>query len=152
MKNLLTLTCIVLLTFGISNTANAQDKNSDENHGNTLNTFVSFGDNTAIAANYEFQVVRNVTISPEAKIWFAGESTIALGARADYYFDSLLNLHKDWDIWSGIDASFFLDGNTDFQLNIHAGVEYIINGSWGIIAEFGSGKVTSGGIGLAIHF
>lgn len=125
---------------------------AQENHGGALNAFVKFGSNSSIAAHYEFQVAPNVTVSPEARIWFSGDNSLALGARADYYFDSLFNLAEPWDIWGGADAGFILDGDDDLSLNLHVGAEYKFNETFGIILEFGGGTTTAGGIGVGIHF
>ena len=127
---------------------------AQENHGNALNLFVKFGDNSSVSANYEFQVHPDITVSPEARIWFS-DGGLALGARADYYFDRLFNLAEPWDIWGGADAGFIVSGGDDkddFSLNLHAGAEYKFNDTWGIILEFGGGTTAAGGIGVGIHF
>ncbi len=147
MKNVFTLLITTLLTFGVSSTINAQQ----EGHGNALNLFVGFGDNTSISGNYEFEITPDITVSPEAKLWFANDFEIGAGARADYYFDRLLEMGSHWDFWAGIDAGFIVTGASDFQLNIHIGGEYQIDDKWGIILEGGGGKVASGGLGVAIH-
>lgn len=125
---------------------------AQENHGGALNTFVKFGSNSSVSAHYEIQVAPNVTVSPEARVWFSGDNNIALGARADYYFDSLFNLNEPWDIWAGGDAGFVVDGDDDFSLNLHIGGEYKFNETFGLILEFGGGTTAAGGIGLGIHF
>jgi len=150
MKNSFKLLFIIVLSLALSNSISAQDNKSTD-HGNALNVFVSFGHNTAISANYEINLSNDITFAPEAKIWFAGVNEIALGARADYYFDRIMNLSSSWDIWAGIDGSILIDGKSDFYLNLHAGVEYALSSKWGVIAEFGGGKATSGGIGIAFH-
>ena len=149
MKYLLTFLLFGSLFFGISNSVFAQ-----ENYGGALNAFVKFGDNSTLGANYEFQVAKDITASPEARISFSDDSWIALGGRADYYFDSLFKLKEPWDIWAGVDAGFFInnDSGDSFGINAHAGVEYKFSEMWGVIAEFGGGKATSGGIGVGIHF
>lgn len=119
-----------------------------------LNLFVSFGSDPAINGHYEIPIAENLTVSPSATVAFDLDY-IALGGRLDYYFDSLLKLNEPWDIWGGVDAGFVLgDGedNDDFSLNLHAGVEYKIDKTWGIIAEFGGGTASSGGLGVGIHF
>lgn len=148
MKNILTFLLAGGLFLALSGNVFAQ-----ENYGNALNAFVKFGDNSSLAANYEFQVAPSLTLSPEARVWFSGDNNLALGGRADYYFDSLFGLVEPWDIWAGVDAGFITgDGDDDFSLNIHAGVEYKINDFIGIIAEFGGGTTTAGGIGVGFHF
>lgn len=146
MKNLCTICLLAGLFFAVSATTFAQ-----ENHGGALNLFVKFGDNSSISANYEFQVHPDITVSPEARIWFS-DGGLALGARADYYFDRIFNLKEPWDIWGGADAGFIIDGEDNFSLNLHAGAEYKFNETLGIILEFGGGTTAAGGIGLAVHF
>ena len=147
-KNYVTL-CLIGLVLGFNQLA-AQD-----NYGSTLNTFVKFGSNSSIAANYEIQVAKDITLAPTARIWFSGKNTFALGGRGDFYFDRLFGLAQPWDIWAGADAGFVVSGDSnkdDFSLNLHAGVEYKFSSMLGVIFEFGGGNTSSGGIGLAFHF
>ncbi len=147
MKYLLTFLLFVSLLFGLSNTVVAQ-----ENYGGELNAYVKFGDNSSLGAYYEFQVLENITVSPEARISFGSDAFISLGGRADYYFDSLLNIDEPWDVWAGVDAGFIISGNDTFSVNLHIGGEYKFNETWGIIAEIGAGQEFTGGIGVGIHF
>lgn len=147
MKKLFNLFLAAGLFFALTGNLQAQ-----ENYGNALNAFVKFGDNSSISANYEFQVAPSLTLSPEARIWFSGDEELAIGGRADYYFDSLLGLVEPWDIWAGVDASFISGNGDDFGINAHIGVEYKISDLIGIIAEFGGGTTTAGGIGVGFHF
>jgi hypothetical protein len=147
MKNLFRLLLAAVLFLALSSQSYAQ-----ENYGGALNAFVKFGDNSSISGNFEFQVAPSLTLSPEARIWFSGDNNLALGGRADYYFDSLFGLVEPWDIWAGVDAGFITGDGDDFSLNFHAGVEYKISDFIGIIAEFGGGTVSSGGIGVGFHF
>ena len=146
MKKLVTL----LLTIGVFMIA-AETTYAQENYGGVLNTFVKFGDDASIGAHYEIQVASSVTVSPEARIWFNDENTIALGGRADYYFDELLGLVEPWDIWGGVDAGIITNGDDDFDLNIHIGFEYKLSDTLGLVLELGGGSTTSGGIGLSIR-
>ena len=150
MKNIYTLLLVAALFFTTSNVLTAQ-----ENHGNALNLFVKFGENSSISGNYEFQVHPDITVAPMARIWFDGKNTLSVGARGDYYFDRLFKLAEPWDIWGGVDAGFVIAGDDDkddFSLNIHAGGEYKFNDTWGIIFEIGGGTTSSGGLGVGIHF
>jgi len=147
MKKLFTIFALSLIFF-YSTSSSAQEDYS------ALNLFVSFGSNAAINGHYEIPIAENLTVSPAATVAFDFDY-IALGGRLDYYFDSLLKLNEPWDIWGGVDAGFVMgddEDNDDFSLNLHAGVEYKINKTWGIIAEFGGGTASSGGIGVGIHF
>ncbi len=141
--------CLLGLFLGVSQLS------AQENHGNAMNIFVKFGSSSSIAANYEIQVAQDITLAPTARVWFSGKNTFALGGRGDYYFDRLFGLASPWDIWAGVDAGLVVAGDTnkdDFNLNLHAGVEYKFNDMFGVIFEFGGGSTSSGGIGLAIHF
>ena len=147
MKKVYTLLLVAGLFFAISSTSFAQ-----ESHGNALNVFVKFGNNSSITANYEIEVHPDITVSPEARIWFSGDNDLALGARGDYYFDRIFKLAEPWDIWGGVDAGFILNGDDNLSLNLHAGVEYKFNDTFGLIFEFGGGTTSAGGIGLGFHF
>ena len=146
MKKFITFFVLAGLFFALSGKVYAQ-----ENHGNSLNLFVKFGEYPSISGNYEFQVHPDITVSPEARIWFGGNNTLAIGARGDYYFDRLLKLAEPWDIWGGVDAGFFLNGDDNLSLNLHAGVEYKFSDTFGVIFEFGGGTTSAGGIGIALH-
>ena len=154
MKKLCKTLLLGVLFLALSGTLYAQES-TQENHGNALNLFVKFGDNSSISGNYEFQVHQDITVAPMARIWFGGKNTLSIGARADYYFDRLFKLPQPWDIWGGVDAGFVIageDNKDDFNLNLHIGGEYKFNDMWGLILEFGGGSTSSGGIGVGIHF
>jgi len=153
MKKLTTLLLFTSLLIGFSNTTYAQEDYT------ALNLHVSFGNNNAINAQYEIPVAENITVSPAVVIPF-GWDYLAIGVKADYYFDHLMGLSKDWDIWGGLDTGISLaDEDTlereninVFNINAHVGVEYKINPTWGILAEFGGGTAPFGGFGVGIHF
>ncbi len=145
MKKLITLLFFGFVFAAITNNVTAQEDYS------ALNLYVSFGDNGAINAQYEIPIVENVTISPAVVIPFDFDN-LSVGVRADYYFDSLMKLPEPWDIWGGVDTGIVLGGNDAFNINGHVGVEYKFDETWGILAEFGGGTASFGGIGVGIHF
>ncbi|RXP57646.1 hypothetical protein EC396_06740 [Lutibacter sp. HS1-25] len=146
MKKLFTFLLFSGLFVGVSNTVMAQEDYQ------ALNLAISFGNNTKIKANYEIPVAKNITVAP-AVIIPLDFDYIGLGVKADYYFDSLMNLPKPWDIWAGVDTSFNVGQDNDiFDINAHVGVEYKFNSTWGILGEFGGGSASFGGIGVGIHF
>lgn len=158
MKNLLTIIFIAILSFGISLNASAQEDdsqnskrvNSKGSHGEALNLFVSFGNVNSVSGHYEIGLTQDITISPAARIRFGDETSFAIGARADYYFDRLLKLAEPWDIYAGIDTMF--DFDTDFDIHGHMGVEFFLTDSIGLIGEFGFGDISTGTLGVGIHF
>lgn len=152
MKKLFTLLFITALTLGFSNDIFAQA--GQESHGNALNIFASFGNTSSINVHYEFEITPDITLSPLANIRLGDNSGFGLGGRGDYYFDRLFALHESWDIYAGVDVTFNFDDNhgDDIGFNGHMGAEYMITQKFGIIGEFGFGNLSSGSIGLGIHF
>ncbi len=155
MKNLLTLLFVFVLTVGLSISTSAQEvkkllDKSEGSHGNALNLFFGFGNDFTVNGHYEFGLTNDITVSPVARIRFGDNTGLALGARADFYFDRLLKLTQPWDIYAGVDAMF--DFDTDFDIHGHMGVEYLFTSKWGLIAEFGFGDISSGSLGVGIHF
>lgn len=156
MKYLLKLCILCCLCFHAFTELHAQRKlqafASSESYANSLNVFLGFGDNSAIRANYELPLAKNFTISPEAYLPLNFEFIYA-GARVDYYFDELVNLAADWDIWGGLRAGLYLgsDVSNEIRLNLQLGGEYRLNETWGILLEIGGGKMSNAGIGAAIH-
>ncbi|RUA10108.1 MAG: hypothetical protein DSY82_05260 [Flavobacteriia bacterium] len=143
----ITLTLLFLgLFFGFSGSVFAQ-----ENYGEALNAFVKFGSNSRIGANYEIQISKNFTVAPQVVIPF-DFGYFVLGARADYYFDSLFKLPTAWDIYAGVDTGIIVNGGDSFDLNLHVGAEYKFTENWGILGEIGGGTSSTGGIGVAYHF
>ncbi len=141
---------VTLLLFGFVFTAFTNNVTAQEDYS-ALNLYVSFGDNGTINAQYEIPIVENVTISPAVVIPFDFDN-LSVGVRADYYFDSLMKLPEPWDIWGGVDTGIVLGGDDNFNINGHVGVEYKFDETWGILAEFGGGTASFGGIGVGIHF
>ena len=148
MKNIKTLLVVMVLFLALGTTVSAQ-----ENHGTAINAFVKFGENSSLGAFYEFQVHPDITVSPEARVWFGDDQKIAIGGRADYYFDRIFKLAEPWDIWGGAGIGLLIkdDNDDNIDFNIHAGGEYKFNDTWGLILEIGGGSAFSGGIGVGIH-
>lgn len=139
---------IIVISSIFINSVNAQ---SNENHGNTINAFLKIGYKARVDLSYEFQIVKNLTISPKVIIPFTFDVfDIGLIARVDYYFDNLLNLPENWNIYSGLEAGTIIIGDY-FSYNIHIGTEYKFHKRWGVIGEIGIGDETTGGIGMAFH-
>lgn len=146
MKKLATFLLFTGLLVGFSNTTYSQEDYT------ALNLYVSFGENSAINAQYEIPVAENITVSPAVVIPFDFDY-LSVGVRADYYFDHLMGLSNDWDIWGGVDTGFAIGHDDDiFNINVHVGAEYKISQMWGILVEFGGGTASFGGIGVGIHF
>ena len=44
------------------------------------------------------------------------------------------------------------DLDTDFDFHIHTGVEFFLSDNIGLIGEFGFGDISTGTLGVGIHF
>ncbi len=126
---------------------------SQEDYGNSLNAFVTFGGNPTIGGHYEIQVIESLTVAPEFRYFFNsdGDGYTAIGARANYYFDTIFKLKEPWDVWFGANVGWYINYSDTFALSIHGGVEYKFNETIGLIAEFGGGRSFAGGLGVAFH-
>lgn len=74
---------------------------------------------------------------------------LALSARGDYHFNTLLEIPRDWDFYAGLSAGFVTGLDNDFDsgvdLGIQVGGRYYWNSDWAINLEFGGGNNLSGG-------
>ena len=128
---------------------------AQEDYGNALNAFLTLGGGAqSIGGYYEFQVFEQITVSPEFRYIFYndGPNYMEIGARANYYFDKLLNLPEPWDIWAGPNVGWLVNYSETFALDIHGGVGYKINEQFEVLFEFGGGRALTTGFGLGIHF
>jgi hypothetical protein len=131
-----------------------------------------------ITANYEFDVARNFTLAPfvgfstyrsNPQPWGGGmfryRGTIApIGVKATYYFDDVLELPADWDLYAAASlGAVYINKKWDegytgrtgeiagvdpVYVDLHIGAEYHINDATGIFVDL-SGNVSS--IGVALH-
>ncbi|WP_439882739.1 hypothetical protein ACSX1A_06120 [Pontibacter sp. MBLB2868] len=129
MKNLFTITLIILFVSFFQINAIAQEK-----HGSTLNLGVGIGgyggyykyaNSTlpVININYEFDVAKDFTLAPfvsfstYAKDYYRDnnntyytyrETIIPIGVKGTYYFDDIFQANKKWD--------FYLAGSVGFAV------------------------------------
>jgi hypothetical protein len=194
MKKLLFI-AFFFLAISISNVS-AQGKRSggQEKFGKTLNLgaglgyYGYFGNLApALSANFEFDLVKNVTLAPFVAIWtyrssdyyvydpnrpvgyrydyyHYTETVIPFGVKGSYYFDDLLNLPSQFDLYAAASAGFVIrarhwengynGGNaygrdySPLYVDVHAGGEYHFNKKIGFYADLSTGLST---IGLAFH-
>ncbi len=110
-----------------------------------------------IGVNYEIPVHKDITIAPGASTNF-DLNWLTLNVKANYYFDSLLELTDDaWDVYGGAGAGFaFYNGNDNkdngFDIGLHVGGRWFWNDKWGIYLELGGGSTqgATGGLGLTV--
>jgi len=124
----------------IGTNISAQDKNTPEQFGRTLNLGIGIGGYAGyygyvghivpvFHADYELNVVRNFTLAPfvsfytykneyywgdhntPERYYYYRETVIPIGIKGTYYFDQLLNASPKWD--------FYLAGSAGFAIVSH---------------------------------
>lgn len=108
-----------------------------------------------VGVSYEIPVGENVSIAP-----FAGTNFdlnyLALGVKANYYFDNLFQLPPEWDVYGGANGGYAIaiesEKNSDFDMGLHVGTRWFWNEKWGVYVELGGGSTSElgGGIGVTM--
>jgi hypothetical protein len=172
----------LLLVFLLGGTGYGQEK-----FGSTFNLGVGLGSNSGnyryaghnlpvLYLDYEIDVVKYFTLAPFISFYSYNDrynqggtdytyrqTVIPIGVKGTYYFDDLLNLDSNWDIYGAgslgvVIAQANWDNNYDgdpnyyrgnsLYLNLHVGGEYHFNNKLGIYLDISNGLST---IGLDIH-
>jgi hypothetical protein len=177
MKKIITIHFCLLILVGYR--VSAQDKPAAEKYGNTLNLGLGCGyygyvgyATPIIAANYEFDLVRNFTLAPFISIYtFQNrnntyrEVVMPVGIKSSYYFDELLHANPNWGFYAAASIGFsyrtiawgshyYGDRNTyqmgsPLYLALHVGAEYHLNQKIGLFLDLSTGMST---FGVAVHF
>lgn len=116
--------------FILGTNISAQETNSTEKFGNTLNLGLGIGyygyaerSMPVLHADFEFDVAKSFTLAPffsfysyrndyyphDNKKYYYHETVILVGAKGTYYFDDLLNANAKWD--------FYLAGSLGFAIS-----------------------------------
>lgn len=143
MKKVLLLGAVILSTALFTTKLNAQAKQQ-----------ISFG---LVGVSYEIPVSNVITIAPTAYTNF-NLSHLTLGVKANYYFDDLIGLPSEWDVYGGVNGGFGVVVNNDNSLEnginfgLQIGGRWFWNETWGIYIEGGAGAVggAAGGLGLTM--
>lgn len=91
------------------------------------------------------------------------QTVVPFGIKGTYYFDELLKANKNWDFYASASLGFairsttwendYYDGYDDYRrssvyADLHIGVEYHLNQSFGLFADASLGMLL---IGLSMH-
>jgi len=105
-----------------------------------------------IGASYEIPVASAITIAPAA-----GSNLnldyLTVGVKANYYFDSLIDLPSEWDVYGGINAGYAIgmdNNDSDIDFGLHVGGRWFWSPKWGVYIEAGDGKVSGGSAGIGL--
>ncbi len=141
MKKLVSIIAVVGVVFFNANTVFAQ-----------ANSQLNFG---LVGVSYEIPIATDIAIAP-----FAGTNLnidyFTAGVKANYYFDNLIGLPSEWDIYGGAFAGFTMgldnQGNDGLDIGLQVGARWFWNDKWGVYLEFGGGQIggSTGGLGLTM--
>lgn len=171
---------ILFFALIIGSSAMAQENSNSEVYGKTLNLGIGagyYGYLPVLHANYEIDVAQNFTLAPFISFYTYNhyvyhnnirynyhETAIPIGLKGTYYFDELLKVKPNWDLYLGASVGFAIvnsnwdngytgdiDGFNGANLlfaNVHIGAEYHFNNRVGAFLDLSNGLST---IGFAIH-
>jgi hypothetical protein len=108
-----------------------------------------------IGISYEIPVASAITIAPTAFTDF-NLDWLTLGVKGNYYFDELLELPSEWDVYAGANAGFGMwigGGGTNsgtLDVGLQVGGRWFWSERWGVYLELGGGRVGGIGGGLGV--
>jgi len=108
-----------------------------------------------IGVSYEIPLATDVSIAPFAGI-NPNFNWLSAGVKANYYFDTLLELPSEWDVYAGVNTgyAFAIKNNSDvncFDIGLHVGGRWFWCDRWGVFLELGSGIVgATSGLGITM--
>ncbi len=111
------------------------------------------GGGIPIYVSYDFPINNDISIAPLVQTDF-NLDWITLGARGDYYFDRLLELPSDWDVYGGANLGyniFFRDyGTNDLELGLQVGGRWRWNDMWALNLELAGGTSYGTKLGVTV--
>jgi hypothetical protein len=116
------------------------------------NSQLNFG---IIGVSYDIPIATDWSIAPFARTDFQLNWLVA-GGKVDYYFDNLIGLPPEWDLYGGANlgyAELLIDswGTLDaFFWGLEVGGRYFWNDKWGVNLELSGGVATAYGIGITM--
>ncbi len=124
-----------------------------------------------VYAGFDIGVHEDITVGGEVSFrsysdsWYGDSyhhSLIGIAGNANYHFNTLLEIPKEWDVYAGINLGFYIVNTNDsnyggtassgFGLGAQVGGRYYFNDKFGVNLELGGGSTFSGGkIGISIR-
>lgn len=120
-----------------------------------MNFGLGFGSDLPAYFSMDFGVHKDITIGPEIALDLNDMDWLAIAARGDYHFNSLLEIPQNWDFYAGLNLGFAVGLTSNFTSGLHLGAQvggrWYWNDRWGINLEFGGGiTFTGGSFGLSV--
>jgi outer membrane immunogenic protein len=130
--------------------------------------FSSWG--VPIYIGFDIGVHRDITVGGELSLRFYddryrdityNQSIIGISGNANYHFNTLLKIPRNWDFYAGLNLGFYIWSNEDNYAGPHSsglglgaqiGGRYYFTDKFGINLEFGGGNTFSGGkFGISVR-
>lgn len=160
MKNIfLVLTCV----FGLSTFAFAQKGQNQLNAGVGFNSWKG----VPIYVGLDHYVSNDFTLGAEVsyatlkkyKKHKSDYSIMGIGANGNYHFDRVLSLPKEWNIYAGLNLTYYSWNHKDhtdndgINLGAQLGARYFFSNNFGLNLQAGGGSNVSGGkFGITYRF
>ncbi len=98
----------------------------------------------------DFNISPDWTVGPQVNFVFDNNFHFVLSGRADYHFNTLLNIPEQWDFYAGATMGIDFSNRTTFSSGIHVGGRWYWNKTWGLNLEIGGGTYFNAGIGVSM--
>jgi outer membrane immunogenic protein len=98
----------------------------------------------------DFAIHKDITLTPVLNVKIDDEFKFGALFKADYHFNSLLDIPSNWDFYAGAHAGF--DFGDDFypNLGIQVGGRWYWSDKWGLNVELGGGSGFGTTFGLSM--
>lgn len=149
------------MTLSLFQTTSAQAVQERELHGSALNLGVGIGARqvSIFHANYEFDAASNITLAPFIS-FYDFTNYIPIGVKGSFYFDEVLNLDREWDLYAGASIAmgivsdgwneqYYRDlyrfrGPNAMLFDAHIGMEYQVTPRVGMFLDLSGNAQTIG--------
>jgi outer membrane immunogenic protein len=125
---------IVAMSLAIMSLA-AQERDERTMNHKQLNFGVLYG-------SYEQSVHPDITVKGELSLGAYAGSSVILSAKGNYYWDRLLNLPENWDLYSGVGLGIFLGYSNIAYIAYETSARWHWSEKWSL--NFGYSNTTMG--------
>ncbi len=98
----------------------------------------------------DFNIAPDWTIGPQVNFVFYNDFHFVLSGRADYHFNTLMNIPDTWDLYAGATMGIDFSSHTSFSSGLHVGARWYWDRTWGLNAEIGGGTYFNASIGVSM--